>query len=503
MMLHRSDGQQTSVVYDRCTDGSGQQNMTASHQLIDGRWVDATGGGTWDLVDPSTGLVVDVVPYGDERDAHLAIDAASRAQASWAARGPFARAEIIHRAANIMEERAERYAAVTTQESGKPLAQAIAEWRSAPNNLRFAAEEAKRVGGRIIPSRVPGRRIDVTYHPVGVVGVIAAWNFPIYNINRAVSSALAVGCTAVVRPSEFTPRSAFLYAEALVDAGLPDGVLNVINGDPHEMAQAMLDDPRVRKIQFTGSSRVGRLLMNGASRTITDLSLELGGNAPVIVMPDVPSLDAVARGGVTAKYRNGGQVCIAPQRFLVHASIADDFAALAAELSATLTVGDPMDPGTDVGPLINEQQRDRVDEIVATTIDGGARALTGAAKLAHTGYFYAPTVLAGASANSPALTEEIFGPVLPVTPFESIDEAIEIANSVEHGLASFLWTSDLSTAMTASEQLEYGMVGINDWYPVTPEAPFGGVKASGIGRESGTEGIYEYLEAKTRYFGAL
>jgi acyl-CoA reductase-like NAD-dependent aldehyde dehydrogenase len=472
-------------------------------QLIAGEWVQASNGGTWDLVNPATGQVIDVVPYGDRTDAGLAIDAAHAAGPRWDQTGSHRRRDILLAAADIIDERAERYGAVTTEESGKPLAQAVAEWRSAPSYLRFAAHEATRIGGRIIESPVARRRIDVTYSPVGVVGVIAAWNFPIYNVNRAVSSALAAGCTVVARPSEFTPRSALLYAEALADAGVPAGVLNVINGDPHGMAQEMLDDPRVRKIQFTGSARVGKILMDGASRTITRLSLELGGNAPVIVMPDVPDLEAVARGGVGAKYRNSGQVCISPQRFLVHESIADEFASLAADMSAALVVGDPTDPATDVGPLINETQRERVDQIVQASIDAGAQALTGAAKLAHTGYFYTPTVLANAATGSPAVTQEIFGPVLPVTPFTTIDEALTIANSVEHGLASFLWTNDLATAMTASERLEYGLVGINDWYPVTAEAPFGGVKQSGIGRESGTEGIMEYLEPKTRYFGGL
>ena len=475
--------------------------MPMNQQFINGISVDAVGNGTWDLVNPSTGLIVDTVSFGDERDAAAAIDAAANTQKSWSALGSFARAEILRRAADIVEARVDAYAAVTTEESGKPLAQAAAEWRSAPTYLRFAAEEATRIGGRIIPSRVPGRRIDVTYSPVGVVGVIAAWNFPIYNINRAASSALAAGCTVVARPSEFTPRSAFLYGAALADAGVPPGVLNIINGAPHEMAQTMLNDARVRKIQFTGSSRVGKLLMDGSSRTVTQLSLELGGNAPVIVMPDVVDIDAVVKGGVTAKYRNGGQVCISPQRFLVHTSIADDFASIAAELSASLTVGDPMDPTTEVGPLINENQRDRIDNFVSSSIDGGGRALTGGGKLVGAGYFYAPTVIHGATPDSPVLTEEIFGPVLPIAPFDDIDEAVAVANSVEHGLASFVWTSHLGTAMDVSERLEYGMVGINDWYPVTAEAPFGGVKQSGFGRESGTEGIMEYLEPKTRYFG--
>jgi acyl-CoA reductase-like NAD-dependent aldehyde dehydrogenase len=467
--------------------------------LINGSWVDAIGGGRWDLIDPSTEAALGPVPFGDERDAIAAIDAASAARDQWAALGAQSRSVILRRAADLLEERADRYGVVTTQESGKPLAQAVAEWTSAPTYLRFAAEEAMRIGGRIIPSRLPSRRIDVSYQPVGVVVVIAAWNFPVYNINRAASSALAAGCPVVARPSEFTPRSAFLYAEALSDAGVPDGVFNVINGKPHEMGQAFLDDVRVRKIQFTGSSRVGKLLMDGASRTVTRLSLELGGNAPVIVMPDVVDLEEVTRGAVEAKYRNCGQVCIAPQRFIVHQSIADEFASVSAHLSAGLSVGDPMDPSTDVGPLITEAQRERVDDIVAASVDHGAQVLTGGNRIAGNGYFYSPTVLHNATPGSPALTEEIFGPVLPVTSFESIDQAVEIANSVEHGLASFVWTNALGTALDVSERLEYGMVGVNDWYPVAAEAPFGGFKQSGIGRESGTEGILEYLEPKTRY----
>lgn len=477
--------------------------MTANKQLINGAWVDAVGGGTWNLVDPSTGTEIETVAYGDARDALAAIEAAAAAHQDWSDRGPFARATVLHRAADLLETRASEYASVTTQESGKPLAQSVAEWRSAPSYLRFAADEATRIGGRIIPSPTPGRHIDVTYRPVGVVGVIAAWNFPIYNINRAVSSALAAGCTVVARPSEYTPRSAFLHAAALVDAGLPAGVLNVINGEPDTMAQAMLDHPIVRKIQFTGSARVGKLLMDGASRTVTKLSLELGGNAPVIVMPDVTDLEKVVIGGVTAKYRNGGQVCISPQRFLVHESITDEFATLASQISRSLVVGDPMDPATDVGPMINQTQLDRVATIVETSIDAGATALTGATKRGSTGYFYEPTVLSGHLEDTPAFTEEIFGPVLPVTPFSTIDEAVAQANSVEHGLASFVWTSDLSNAMSISDRLEYGMVGVNDWYPVTAGAPFGGVKQSGLGRESGTEGLMEYLEVKTRYFGGV
>jgi acyl-CoA reductase-like NAD-dependent aldehyde dehydrogenase len=349
----------------------------------------------------------------------------------------------------------------------------------------------------------PSRRIEVTYAPIGVVGVIAAWNFPVYNVNRAVSSALAAGCTVVVRPSEYTPRSAFAYGQALVDAGVPDGVINVINGDPHAMAQEMLDDPRLRKIQFTGSSRVGKILMDGASRTVTQLSLELGGNAPVIVMPDVADVDAVAAGAVGAKFRNGGQVCISPQRFIVHESVVEEFTASVAGRAKNLTVGNPSDPATNVGPMINAVQRDRVEMIVGATVDAGGRIETGGNRIDRSGYFFEPTVISGHLEGTPSMTEEIFGPVLPVTSFSDVDQAIATANSVEHGLTGFVWTSDLATAMHVSDALEYGMIGVNDWYPVTAEAPFGGVKQSGLGRESGTEGIMEYLEAKTRYFGGL
>jgi len=292
--------------------------------------------------------------------------------------GPYGRARILEDAADLLRSRATDLGALTSEESGKPLGQAIAEWKSAPNYLRFAAEETKRIGGRIIPASTPGKRIEVTYHPVGVVGVIAAWNFPVYNVNRSVSSALAAGCTVVARPSEYTPRSAFAYAAALHDAGVPAGVLNMINGDPEAMAQAMLDDPRVRKIQFTGSSRVGKILMDGASKTVTQLSLELGGNAPVIVMPDVTDLEAVAASAVTAKYRNGGQVCISPQRFLVHESLVELFTDLVKAGSSALSVGDPMDTTTDVGPLINATQRDRVEALVGAAVDGGASVEIGA-----------------------------------------------------------------------------------------------------------------------------
>ena len=477
--------------------------MGEHKQLIGGAWVDAANGDSRDIVNPATELAVETVPFGSAADVAAAIDAAAHAFGAWAAMNPYHRASILERAADLIDERAEHYGAITTEESGKPIGEAVAEWRSAPNYLRYAATEATRLGGRIIPARVDGRRIDVTYRPLGVVGVIAAWNFPVYNVNRAVSSALAAGCTAVVRPSEQTPRSAMRYAEALQDAGVPDGVINVVNGAAAEMANAMLDDPRLRKIQFTGSTGVGRSLMNGASRTITRLSLELGGNAPVIVFGDAADLESVAAGGATAKYRNGGQVCIAPQRFIVHRSIVDDFTRVSAAVSSGLTVGDPSNPATAIGPLVTAHHRDRIEALVGQSVGAGATVVTGGTRPDRPGWFFAPTVLADVPPDAAAVTQEIFGPVMPIVPFDDADEALAIANSVEAGLAAFVWTSDLRTAMRVSDELDYGLVGVNDWYPVTPEAPFGGMKQSGLGRESGAEGILEYVEAKTRYFGGL
>lgn len=477
--------------------------MTDDAMLIGGSWAAAADGGTWTLINPATEESIGEVPFGGATDTALAIDAAAGAAREWEALGPYKRGAILNRAADLLAERAAEYGRITSMESGKPLSQAVAEWKSAPNYLRFAAEEAKRVGGRIIPATVPGKRIEVTYHPVGIVGVIAAWNFPVYNVNRATSSALAAGCTVVVRPSEYTPRSAFAYARALHDAGVPDGAFNVINGDPEAMAQTMLDDPRVRKIQFTGSTRVGKILMDGASRTVTQLSLELGGNAPVLIMPDIKDVDAVAASAVTAKYRNGGQVCTSPQRFIVHDAVAKDFTEAVTGLSAAVTVGDPLDSGTAVGPLINAIQRDRVADLVGASVDAGGSVTVGGRRPDGPGYFFEPTVLSGDLSRAPVMTEEIFGPVMPITTFDDIDAAVELANSVEHGLTAYVWTSDLSTALNVGDRLEYGMVGINEWYPAAAQAPFGGVKQSGLGRESGTEGLMEYLEPRTRFYGGL
>jgi succinate-semialdehyde dehydrogenase len=477
--------------------------VIAFKQYINGQWEDARAGETWDLVNPATEEVLEQLPFGDETDARRAIDAAANAFPEWSHLTAYKRGAVLEKAALFIEDHLDEFARITTEEAGKPLSEARGEWASAPNYFRWAAEEAHRVYGRTIPARAPGRRIDVIYQPLGVVGVITAWNFPVYNQTRAVSAALAAGCTVVSRPSEYTPRSAFLIAHALQEAGLPPGVHNVVNGKPHEIGQAMLDDPRVRKIHFTGSTRVGKLLMDGASRTVTRLSLELGGNAPVIVFPDAGDIAAVARSGLTAKVRNNGQVCVAPQRFYVHEAVADEFSESAVAAAQDQVVGNGLETGTTVGPLINAVQLDRVEQIVSTSVDQGARVLVGGSRPEGAGYFYSPTVLTDVSPGSPVHEQEVFGPIMPIVPFSDVQEVVSLANSTEYGLAAYLYTRDLATALKVSEDLEFGMVGINDWYPATPEAPFGGMKQSGMGRESGPEGVYEYLEPKTRFFGGI
>lgn len=473
-------------------------------QLINGEWVDATNGGTWDLINPATEEVLEVLPFGTAADANNALDFAAAAFPKWARKTPYERGDILLRAADWILPRAEELAQISTEESGKPLRESLAEWRSAVNYLRWFAQEAPRVYGRTIPPRTTNRRVMTIHQPVGVVGTITAWNFPIYNVVRSWGAALAAGCTVVGRPSEYTPRSAMLVAQALHEAGAPPGVINVINGDAAAMGQAMLNDERCRKISFTGSTRVGKLLMEGAAHSVTRLSLELGGNAPVIILPDV-NVEQVARNAVTTKYRNCGQVCVAPQRFFVHSQIAEEFLDHVTQLTAGVRLGNGLEDNTDTGPLINAIQRERVETLVEDAIAAGAEVLVGGQRPDHLaqGYFYQPTVITQMNTEMRLYHQEIFGPVMPVLPFSDLDEAIALANATEYGLAAYVQTNDLNSAIRLYEELEYGMVGVNEWLLATPEAPFGGFKQSGIGRESGPEGVADYMETKTVVIGNL
>ena len=471
-------------------------------QLINGRWCDATNQQTWALVDPANETILQHVPYGDSSDAQQAIDAAAAAFADWSQRTPYERAEVLTKAAEWIHARAAHLATLTTEESGKPYAESLAEWRSATSYLTWFAAEAPRAYGRTIPARIKSRRIQVLQQSLGVVGTITAWNFPVYNIVRTWAAALAAGCTVVGRPSEYTPRSGMLLAQALHEAGAPAGVINLINGDPAAMADAMLTDKRVRKIAFTGSPAVGKKLMDKASKTMTQLALELGGNAPVIVFPDV-DVAKIAELSVSWKYRNCGQVCVAPQRFYVHADIYEAFLRHAKAHTQALTLGHGLDKNTSVGPLINEKQRERVAQLVKDSQAQGATVLTGGNKKDGKGYFYEATLLRDVQPGHAVHDEEIFGPVMPVIAFNSTEDVLRLANQTNYGLAAFVMTNDLNTSIRMSEQLEFGMVCVNDWLPATPEAPFGGVKGSGFGRETGLEGLREYMEVKTVFTGGV
>ena len=466
-------------------------------QYIDGDWVDAGSGGTWKVINPATEDVVREVPFGDGGDCKAAIDAAARAFPGWSSRTAYERAGILRKAADVMRERAGALAKTTVEECGKPMAQAKGEWVIAADLFEWFSEECKRAYGRTIPSRRPGKRLLVLKQPIGVVGIITAWNFPAYNTSRAWAAALAAGCTVVARPSELTPLTAMEMTNILVEAGIPAGVMNLINGEPESMGQMMLDHSDCRKISFTGSVRVGRILLDGASRTFTRLSLELGGNAPVLIFPDA-DVNALAKSAVGIKYRNAGQVCTSPQRFLIHREVCDQFVERLIPNVEALAVGDGLRPETDVGPMINATQRERVEAMVADARGKGVEVLTGGGRPEGfaKGYFYQPTVLTQVDPSVPIYNEEIFGPVMPLATFEDTDQVIEVANRTSYGLASYVWTNDLKTAVRCYEGLEFGMVGVNDWAVAATEGPFPGWKQSGIGHESGQEGLDNYLETK-------
>lgn len=473
-------------------------------QRIGGEWCNANNGRTWDVLNPATEEVVQTVPFGDAEDCRAAIDAAACAFPLWSQKTAYERAAVLARAAGLMRERSAGLARTTVLESGKPLAQAKGEWGVAADLFEWFAEEAKRAYGRSVPSRNPAKRQWVIKQPVGVVGLITAWNFPAYNVARAGAAALAAGCTIVIRPSEYTPLTAIEMVNVLVEAGVEPGVVNLVNGEPHSMGQEMLRNPACAKIHFTGSPRVGKLLMDGASKTLTRLSLELGGNAPVLIFPDV-DLDRLAASAVTAKFRNAGQVCISPQRFFVHQKIAQSFAERVTAMVSKLHLGDGLHAETDVGPLINARQRDQVEELVAAATTSGGDITTGGKRPPDRsrGYFFEPTVVTSLKADAPAIQSEIFGPVLPIVDFHDAEEAIAHANRTRYGLSAYVWTNDLRTAMRTAERLEFGMVGVNEWTPQSTEVPFAGWKESGAGRESGAEGLEEYLETKLIAFGGI
>jgi succinate-semialdehyde dehydrogenase/glutarate-semialdehyde dehydrogenase len=463
---------------------------------IGGRWRAASGGGTLSVEDPSTGEPLVEVADAQPPDALAALTAAAEMQAEWAATAPRERGEILRRAYEAIVAQTDELALLMTLEMGKALAESRAEIAYASEFFRWFSEEAVRIHGRYMVNTTGKGRILTMRQPVGPCVFVTPWNFPMAMGTRKLAPAIAAGCTIVVKPAQQTPLSMLALAKILEQAGLPGGVLNVITGKHSgELIEPLLKDSRTRKLSFTGSTEVGRSLIEQSAEQILRVSMELGGNAPFLVFEDA-DLDAAIEGAMLAKMRNVGEACTSANRFHVHESLAEEFAGRLAEKMGALKVGRGAEPDTDVGPLIDEAQRGKVEELVRDAVDRGAKALIGGQRLDGPGYFFAPTVLAEVPESSRLLREEIFGPVAPVATFSSEEQARAAANRTEYGLVAYVYTRDLERAFRVCETIETGMVGLNQGVVSNAAAPFGGVKQSGFGREGGFEGIDEYLETK-------
>ncbi len=463
---------------------------------IGGQWRDAEGAGTLAVEDPATGEPLLEIADGTSHDALAALSAAAAAQAEWAVHPPRERGEILRRAYEEIVQRTDELALLMTLEMGKSLAESRAEISYAAEFFRWFSEEAVRIHGRYMVNTTGKGRILTMRQPVGPCVFVTPWNFPTAMGTRKIAPAIAAGCTMVVKPAQQTPLSMLALAQILEHAGLPGGVLNVITAKHSgEVIEPLLKDSRTRKLSFTGSTEVGRRLIEQSAEQILRVSMELGGNAPFLVFGDA-DLDAAVDGAMLAKMRNVGEACTAANRFHVHESLAEEFARRMAERMGALKVGRGTEPDTDVGPLIDEAQREKVTELVDDARERGARVLLGGERVGERGYFYAPTVLDRVPDDARLLGEEIFGPVAPVATFSTDEQAIAAANRTEYGLVAYVYTRDLDRAFRVCEAIETGMVGLNQGVVSNPAAPFGGVKQSGFGREGGFEGIDEYLETK-------
>jgi len=462
---------------------------------IDGNWVAADSGATFDVTDPATGEVIARVADLGAAETERAIVAAEAAQKEWAAKTGKQRATILRRWFDLIIANTDDLALLMTREQGKPLAEARGEIAYAASFIEWFAEEAKRVDGEVLATPAADKRLVTLRQPVGVCAAITPWNFPAAMITRKAAPALAAGCAIVIKPAELTPLSAFALAELAHRAGVPAGVLQVVTGDSKTIGAVLTGSPIVRKLSFTGSTEVGRILMAQSAPTIKRLSLELGGNAPFIVFDDA-DVDAAVEGAIAAKYRNGGQTCVCANRFYIQDGIYDAFAAKFAERTGQLRVGNGLEDGVVIGPLIEEKAIKKVASLVEDATAKGGRVLTGGGTHKLGGTFYTPTVIADATADMRVAREEIFGPVAPLFRFQRDEDAIAAANATEFGLAAYLYTRDIARAWRTGEALEYGMVGLNTGLISNEVAPFGGIKQSGVGREGSRHGIEEYLEIK-------
>jgi succinate-semialdehyde dehydrogenase / glutarate-semialdehyde dehydrogenase len=464
--------------------------------LVGGKTVPASDGCRFDIVDPATGEVITTVADGTVEDAISAVDAADAAAADWATTAPRARAEILRRAFELMTARADELAHLISLENGKALVDARGEVAYAAEFFRWYAEEAVRAAGELTTAPSGANRIMVVHQPVGIAVLVTPWNFPAAMATRKIGPALAAGCTVVLKPASDTPLTALLMAKILDDAGVPAGVVNVVPARRSgAVVSAMLHDPRVRKLSFTGSTEVGRILLKEAADQVINCSMELGGNAPFVVFEDA-DLDSALDGAMIAKMRNGGEACTAANRFFVHADVVEDFSTRLAERMGAMRVGPGIADDTQVGPLVNQEALTKVEELVQGAVDAGGRVVVGGSRPDRPGFYYDPTVLIGVPPTASILREEIFGPVAPIVTFTDEAEAIRLANDTEFGLVSYVYTGDLARGLRVSEAMESGMVGLNRGLVSDPAAPFGGTKQSGIGREGGHEGMLDYLESK-------
>lgn len=465
--------------------------------FINGQWTEAEDGRTYDVINPATEETVDQIAYGNRADAKRALEAAAKAMPTWRKQTAWDRAKVLKKTADLMRERLDSIARTLTMEQGKPLAEAKGEILHSADTFEWFAEEGKRAYGQVIPPSQPGKSHVTVKHPVGVVAAISPWNFPITLQSRKIAPALAVGCTIVCRPASQTPLSLVQVFECMIDAGLPEGVANLVMGPAQEMADEFLDNPICRKISFTGSTEVGKQLMRGCADQLKRISLELGGHAPFIVFPDADP-EIGAKLAVTGKFRNNGQVCIAPSRFYVHEKVQKDFIEATVEATKALKLGNGLDEGTVIGPMFEQKAFDQTTALVEDARSKGANILTGGKRCDDfdKGYFFEPTVLTSIKGDMKMMTDEPFAPVMPVLDFDKVEEVIEQANNTKYGLAAYVFTNDLSTAWQMAEGLEAGIIGINDPVPATPQCPFGGMKESGMGRELAHDGLEAYLETK-------
>ncbi len=470
--------------------------------LIGDVWQHAHSKATVEVIDPASLEVLGTVPDMGRDETRAAIDAAQEAFKDWKARTHAERAKLLERWHDLMLENLEDLAMLLTREQGKPLAEARGEIRYGASFVKWFAEEARRIGGGTIPSPTADRRILVLKEAVGVCAIITPWNFPNAMITRKVAPALAAGCTVVIKPSEFTPFSALALGVLAERAGIPAGVINIVTGMPTEIGNELMANETVRKISFTGSTRVGALLMRGAADSIKRLSLELGGNAPFIVFDDA-DLDLAVEGAVNSKFRNGGQTCVCANRILVQAGIYDAFAAKLADRVAKMKVGPGTEEGVEIGPMINGAAIEKIERHLADAQEKGARIIARSEAMPDGGQYARPVLLGEATTDMLLASEETFGPVAPLFRFETEEEAIDIANGTPYGLAAYFYTENLKRSWRVAEALEFGMVGLNTGLISTEVAPFGGVKQSGLGREGSHLGMDEYLEVKTLHVGGL